>query len=187
MIPDTGTNLGKAIDKANEILKSKKVYKNRIIVLVTDGEDKSQPGTKIEGSDLIVWGVGTKEGGPIFFRDEMGQMSGYVSKDRKLFSNPDEPSLVISRLEEGYLKKLASKNNGEYYNISLDPDAPKQLVEKINTIEKNSNKALKEISKKDGYQFFLAPALLLFLLDVFLIETIVARRMRIPVPIPGKH
>jgi Ca-activated chloride channel homolog len=170
MIPDTGTNLGKAIDKANEILKSKKILKNRIIVLVTDGEDKSQPSKSLESGELLVWGVGTKEGGPIFYQDEMGKLSGFVSKDRKLYPNATDPNVVISKLEEGYLKRLSSKNDGEYYNISMDPQAPRLLLDKINSIEKNSNKVLKEIARKDGYQYFLGLALFLLLVDILFFE-----------------
>jgi Ca-activated chloride channel family protein len=178
MIPDTGTNLAKAIDKANELLKSRRVLKNKILVLVTDGEDKAHPKARLEGSELVIWGVGTKQGGPIFYQDEAGRILGYVSKDRRLYSKPDSPDVIISHLEESYLRNLASKNNAEYYNIAIDPDAPKKLVEKISNLEKNSNKVLKEISKKDGYQFFIAPAFLLLLLDVCLIEWLVLKKMK---------
>ena len=56
MIPNAGTNISKAMTKADEILKSSKIKRNKILVIVTDGEDmKGGFGSKVE-AEVLIWG-----------------------------------------------------------------------------------------------------------------------------------
>ncbi len=169
IIPDKGTNLLKALKKTEEILKSKKIQKNKLVVLVTDGEDQSASLYKLN-FPLMIWGVGTTRGGVIFYKDETSNISGYVSKDRKLYPNPNDGQVILSHLEESYLKKLALKNDGDYLNLSVESNLGNKILTKLNSIEKNANQVLQDALKKDGYFYFLTPALILMLLEITLLE-----------------
>lgn len=177
MIPDTGTELSAAFDKANKLLSSDRIYKNRLLVLITDGESRNQKIPSVSGSDLLVWGVGTTKGGNIFYKDESNNISGYITKERKLFPYPNEPGLVVSKLDEIYLKKIASRNNGVYANITENPSIVDKLLETIDSMEKNNHKVLKEMLRKDGYQYFLGIVVLLLLLDIVLLEPLLKKNL----------
>lgn len=174
IIPDKGTNLLKAFKKTEEILKSKKIQKNKLVVLVTDGEDQSAVLYKLD-TPLIIWGVGTTNGGVIFYKDDTSNISGYVSKDRKLYPSPNDGQVIVSRLNETYLKKLASKNNAEYLNLSTEPHLANKIFDKLSSIEKNANQVLQETLQKDEYHYPLALALFLMLLDLSLLELLVRK------------
>lgn len=174
IIPDKGTNLLKAFKKTEEILKSKKVQKNKLVVLVTDGEDQSASLYKLD-VPLMIWGVGTTRGGVIFYKDETSNISGYVSKDRKLYPSPNDGQVIISRLDESYLKKLASKNNAEYINLSTEPHLANKIFDKLSSVEKNANQVLQDTLQRDGYHYLLAPALVLMFLDLSILELLVKK------------
>lgn len=178
MIPEKGTNLLKALKKANEFLKSKKVQKNKLVILVTDGEDKSANLYDLE-VPLVIWGVGTTKGGAIFYKDEQARISGYVSKDRKLYPSLTDGQVVISKLDEAYLKKLAARNNGEYWNLSSDPLSHSYILKKIDSIEKNANQVLQEALQRDGYHYFLIPAIALLFFELTVVEMFLRKFLRI--------
>jgi Ca-activated chloride channel homolog len=170
MIPDTGTNLKKAFEKSEEMLKSSKVYRNRILVLVSDGEDMREYYPSEPSADLIILGIGSTEGSLIRYKDETTGLSGFITKEGKLSGDINDPMLIKSALNEEYLRKMAQKWNGEYVNLTLNPGGAEILKEKVESMEKNTEKILQDISKKDGYQYFLFPALLLLLVDIIFLE-----------------
>lgn len=175
MIPNTGTNLKKAFAKAEEIFKSGKVLRNKILVLVTDGEDiKGSTPSKI-GADLLIWGVGTEEGGNIFYKDEQSGISGYVTRSGNLIADKSNTDLIRTRLDEEYLLELSAIQNAEYANITSQPQSADQLLAKISSMTKNTSSKLSNLFKKDGYQYFLFPAILLLLLDMTLIDFLFRR------------
>jgi Ca-activated chloride channel family protein len=176
MIPDSGTELEAALEKAGKILKSDRIYKNKLVVLITDGESRNQNVPSLSGVELLVWGVGTTKGGNIFYKDEASNISGYVTQEKKLHPYPNEPGLVVSKLDESYLRKIASKNQGVYTNITENPILIDKLTEKIQSMEKNANKVLKDLVRKDGYQYFLSVAIFLLLIDLLVLELIFHKR-----------
>ncbi|TGK39328.1 VWA domain-containing protein, partial [Leptospira gomenensis] len=62
MIGDRGTDLAKAFQKAEDLLNSDKVFRNRILILVTDGEDIGDPETVKFPASFQIWGAGTSTG-----------------------------------------------------------------------------------------------------------------------------
>ncbi|MCB1179532.1 MAG: VWA domain-containing protein, partial [Leptospiraceae bacterium] len=177
MIPDTGTNMKLAFEKADKILNSNKIFKNKVVVFVSDGEDKNKSIPSISDTEFIVWGIGTEEGGNIFYKDESNNVSGYVTMNRKLSPFQGESNLVVSKLQESYLKKIAYKNNGKYFNISKNPSLADEILKIIDEMGKNTNKKLNNILKKDGYQYFLVIGLILLILEVMGFEIILKRKL----------
>lgn len=77
---------------------------------------------------------------------------------------------VITRLGEETLKEIAKTANGEY----LDGSNTKTVVDRVKVILGGMNKKEFEAKQftdfKDQFQWFLAGALFLLVLDVFLLE-----------------
>ncbi len=177
VIPDTGTDLVSAFDKAKTVLDSKKVYRNRVVVLVTDGEnfEKSLP-SKLP-ADLLIWGLGTTRGGLIYYEDPNTGISGYLSKNGMLVNSTNAPDLVVSKLDETYLKKLADSQRATYINLSKGNFATDALLKTVTSMQKNSNQNLQNLIKKDGYQYFLYPALFLLLIDILVLDVILYKKL----------
>lgn len=170
MVSSMGTNIEKAITKANEILKSTKVKRNRLVVIVTDGEDiKGGVGEKLN-SEVLIWGLGTEEGGPIYYKNPNSGQEGYLTKKGDLLKDQKDPELVITRLDKDFLYKLASKNNADLVLLSSTSNPEESILNKISDMEKNTNSEITNLNRKDGYQYFLFFAILLILFDMFVIE-----------------
>lgn len=170
MIPDTGTNIKKAFEKADELLKSSKVYRNRIVVLVTDGEDTRESIPSEITASLIILGIGDTEGSFIRYKDETTGLSGFVTKEGKLSGNPGDPALIKSMLNDEYLKKIAAKMRGEFINLLSNPGGATSIIDKVAEMDKNTETVLKDISRRDGYQYLLVIAILFLLIDITILE-----------------
>lgn len=179
MIPDTSTDIQAAFQKTEDILKSKKVFRNKVVILVTDGENMNGSIPSRLSSDLIIWGVGTSKGGLIYYSDPIAGLSGYVTRNGMLVNNTSSPDLVISKLDEPYLKKLTDSQGAVYTNLSRNPNSSGLLLDKINSMQKNAGKHLLNLTKKDGYHFFMIPAFLLFILDIAVIELLLYRKLKL--------
>jgi Ca-activated chloride channel homolog len=168
MIPDTGTNINKGLEKLSDFVKTDQILKNKIIVLATDGEDSKDDLLNSMDIDMVIFGLGSKEGGLIKYKNESDGVTGYLTRDGKLTTNKNEKNLIVSASNEVYLKKIASKYNADYVNITENPASADLLINKVKEMEKNQLKSLQEVIKKDGYQYFLVPALFLLFLDLLL-------------------
>ncbi len=165
MVGKKGTNFGLAAGKAEEVLSSSKLLRNKIVVLVSDGEDNEESSPGKLNAELVVWGLGTKQGGPIYYSDSQTSSHGYVTVSGAL--NPDQngKDVIISNLNEENLKSFASLNSGEYYNLSQDSSGAYQLVDKIDSMKKNQTHILQKIRKEDGASIFLYLSLGCFFLE----------------------
>jgi len=113
-----GTSLTAAIELAAEKARQKEL-KTCALILVTDGEDlegdpilTARRLRESQGLRLFTVGVGTPAGAKVPIREARGRFRGYV-KDRA-------GGEIISRLDEGYLTKLAEAGGGRY--VPLGPD-----------------------------------------------------------------
>ena len=178
MIPNTGTNLKRAFSKAEEIFKSGRVFRNKVLVLVTDGEDiKGSTPSKLD-ADIVIWGVGTERGGNIYYKNEQSGVAGFVTKSGNLINNQNDPELVRTKLDEEFLLDLTSIQRADYTNISANPTGADNLLTKIQSMNKNTSSKLSNLFKKDGYQYFLYPAVILLLLDLSILEYFLQRSMK---------
>ncbi len=168
MVGRKGTDLSKSIGKANEILSSGKVLKNRIAVIISDGEDhETLVNPKIDAA-VQVWGIGTQEGGTIYFGDENSKSSGFVTKNGGLTTNEKSEDVIISSIDETRLKTLAEDNSGEYYNITYESLGAYRLLDKIADMEKNQTVLLQKIRKEEGASVFLILSVLFLFSERFL-------------------
>ncbi|MCZ8343721.1 MAG: VWA domain-containing protein [Leptospira sp.] len=159
-----GSDLNHAIGKTNEFIKRLSGLRSPIVIFVSDGEDHEGGQMEPILGDLLVWGVGTQEGGPIEFRNQSTSTGGYVTKYGGL-SESFQDDLIISKLNEDYLMRLASISNGSYYNLTNETEATQALLNKIKMSEKDTRLILERIYKEDGANDYLFFSLLLFFLE----------------------
>lgn len=106
LIPVPGTDLGAALDTALSAFDMQKET-DRVILLITDGEDHEGKGLEAAGRAsekevrVYVFGVGDPAGGPV-----PGEEGGF-RKDR-------EGKMILSRLREASLREIASATGGRY-------------------------------------------------------------------------
>lgn len=166
MVSSEGTAIYEAIALSKTFYDDEE-QKNRILFLVSDGEDHGGNIAQIaaeaaeKGIRIYPIGIGTVEGGPIPIRRN-GVLQHYMR------DNNNEQ--VISKLGEETLKEIASITKGEY----LDGRNTKEVVDRVKAIlggmDKEEFETLEFTDFKDQFQWFLGGALFLLVLDVFLLE-----------------
>lgn len=166
MVSSQGTAITEAIQMAQTFYDDEG-QTNRVLFIISDGEDHGGNISEIaeeareKGIRIFTIGVGTLEGGPIPIK-ENGILQ-YYKRDQ----NNEQ---VITRLGEETLKEIAKTTNGEY----IDGSNTKAVVDRVKVIlggmDKEEFEAKQFTDFKDQFQWFLAGALFLLVLDVFLLE-----------------
>lgn len=164
-VPVQGTDIADALQQSDKAMDTKeKKYKS--IVLISDGEDHEKNAEsmakKLNDDGVIIYtvGIGTAAGGPIpdpvtnsFKTDENGQT-------------------VITKLNAAALESIARAANGRYMQLENPEEDANLISGELNSMEK------KEMLSNNGYKtyfsfypFFLAPALILLIISLFIPET----------------
>lgn len=170
MIVDSGTNIAEGVELAGKILQSGKLYRNHLVVLVSDGENMTgDMPTQIQ-SDFIVAAAGTEAGGAIYYSSENG--TGYITKDRRIVQEKN-PNLVISKRNSDVLKEIADSQNGSYVEVY---HLAEEIISKVSRMEKNKIDILGKANQNLNHNLLFA-AIFLMLLDWFVIEYLIYREL----------
>ncbi|MCK9582498.1 MAG: VWA domain-containing protein [Endomicrobiales bacterium] len=165
LIPLAGTSIGKAISLSLSGLE-KTAPKAKAIVLLTDGEDHNSgpidaaKSAAASGVKIFVIGFGKANGEPIPVEDENGNFTGY-KKD-------SSGQVVMSKLNEELLSQIASITGGAYIRSVdgyVDTDA---IARAVNGLDKQKLSSKMNRQLVDRFQYFLALALLCFLIEFIL-------------------
>jgi Ca-activated chloride channel family protein len=166
MVSSQGTAITEAITMAKTYYDDEE-QTNRVLFIISDGEDHEGNIAEMaeeaasEGIKIYTIGVGTKTGGPIPIKRN-GVLQSY-----KRDQNNEQ---VITRLGEETLKEIAERGNGSY----IDGNNTKEVVEEVtailNGMDKKEFDAKQFTDFKDQFQWFLAGALFLLIVDVLLLE-----------------
>lgn len=152
------TDLAAPITKALDVYERMPTKKNKILVLLTDGEDLAgnkqsmQQRAHDAGLSLFVMGFGTQEGAPIPCYDEQGIQTGHIT-------NADG-SIVISRLCEDTLRDLVAAIGGQYIPYQVQGTHISQLVHAVEQYEKELFRETSVNKKKLQYPWFIGGALI---------------------------
>lgn len=160
LLPTSGSNPCTALNLAYQKLIQESDMSNRSksIILLSDGENQSDCDGLLTnnirrfGISTYIVGVGTKSGISIL-------ENGVSLKD-------DQGKIVITKLDETFLKSLANQTRGNYYKINNEKNEINQLVTDINNSESTliDTRTVTIVSNK--YFYFLGAALLLLILDI---------------------
>ncbi|TGM58841.1 VWA domain-containing protein BatB [Leptospira adleri] len=178
MVGDRGTDLKKAFQKAEDLLNSEKVFRNRILILVTDGEDQNDPELVSFPANFQIWAAGTETGGPIAYNDEESGLSGYLLRDGTLSPNANIPGVIRSKMNPAFLRELAGKNNGALYSLETNPPDVESFQKEIRSLEENLYSRRKDLKRAEGSAKYLLVAILCMLLDWIFVETFLFSRKK---------
>ena len=164
MLSSQGTAIQDAIRLASSYYDDNQPT-SRLLFIISDGEDHGMGASEIaqeatnKGIKIYTIGVGTPKGGPIPIK-ENGKVISY-KKDR-------QGETVITQLNAQLLEEIAQNGGGVY----LNGDNTKAVVDKVEEIlkgvEKSEFETQKMVDYKDQFQWFLAVAIILLFLDVFI-------------------
>ncbi len=165
IVPTQGTAISEAIElAANSFGESKH---NKAIVVITDGEDHE--GNVLEQAEAAVKknitiytiGMGLPEGAPIpIFSGDI--QTGY-RKDR-------DGQTIMSKLDETLLQRVAGIGKGMYVRATTSETGLKKIFDDIGKIQKSEIEEKQFSDYEDRFQYFVALALFLLILDLFVFE-----------------
>jgi Ca-activated chloride channel homolog len=164
LVPSSGTDfappLRMALSKLEDNEGPSTQQKSKVIVLISDGEDFGEETNEIakevedKGYKLFTLGVGTEKGSQI--------TAGRGYKTDK------QGNTVISKLNTSSLKALASKTDGEYFEINESRNDVNKLINTISKIEGQMRDARVIDASANRYYYFLLAALILLALDILI-------------------
>jgi Ca-activated chloride channel homolog len=167
LIPVAGTDIGDAIKKAMEAFERKE-RKHKVLILITDGESHEGDALKVaeeaekEGIVIYCVGIGSPSGQPIPEMDEGGRNSGF-KKDR-------QGEVVITKLDEITLEKIALQTGGKYWKSSTGEDELEKIYEEISKMEKKELGSLQFSQFEDRFQYVLICAIFFLVFEIFISE-----------------
>lgn len=166
IIPTQGTAIGAAVRLSMESF-GQDVGKNKAIIVITDGENHEDDAVKAveeaadRGISVNTIGMGSPSGSPIpVYRN--GTQVGF-KKDK-------EGNTVITKLNEQMLQELASTGNGAYVHASNSETGLNAILDEVNKLEKKNYESKMYSDYDDKFYYFLAPALLLIILELLISE-----------------
>ncbi len=139
----------------------------KAIILFSDGEDHENANfdvsklTKAKNVKIITVGIGTVNGGNIEYADEFGFQQ--VKRDKN-------GQIVITKLHEEVLQKIASESNGTYVYENQISKAVSSIKSALASVEQQEFKAQQLAQKQSQFQWFLGIAFLLLLIDFFMVN-----------------
>jgi len=165
IIPIPGTALGEAIKKAVTCY-SQKDRKHKVLILITDGEDhagkplEAAKAALKEGVVIYTVGLGSRQGVPIPVLDERGNRTGF-KKDR-------DGHVVMTKLDEATLQKIALETGGKYYRATSGEVELTKIYKDILKMEKKSLSSHQYTQFEDRFQPFILFAILLLFAEILL-------------------
>ncbi len=166
MVNVQGTAIGSAIELADESF-TKNNDKNKALIIITDGENHEDDAIKLakeankKGIIISTIGLGSTKGTPIPIIDRFG---------RKDYRRDKEGKVVMTKLNEDLLTKIAVSGGGEYIHAGNSNFGLSSIVDNINNMDKQEFDSKVFSDYEDRFQYFIGFALFLMLLELVLLE-----------------
>lgn len=167
MLSSQGTAINQAIELAATYYDDEE-QTNRVLFVISDGEDHSEGAVldavelaTEQGIQVYTIGVGGTKGAPIPIK-----RNGIVESLKKDI----EGEVVITRLNEEILIEIAEEGNGAYIEGENTAAAVEAIQEILSQMDKKEFEAKQFAEFQDQFQWFLGGALILLLLDIFVLE-----------------
>ncbi|HTB07882.1 MAG TPA: VWA domain-containing protein [Bacteroidia bacterium] len=169
MIAVQGTSIGSALDMSADMLMNQAggaVGRSKSIVLITDGENfeddalRAAKAAAEQGIVVHTIGMGSEEGAPIPTTN--GGVSGFM-KDK-------DGNTVVTKLDIQLLQQIAAASGGTCVRATTSDAGLNSILGQINRMGKKimAEKVYKDYDEQ--YEWFIIPALLLLLIDIFITE-----------------
>lgn len=167
VVPVPGTAIGSAIKRAMESFDFKETT-TKVIVIVTDGENTE--GDAFEAAEdaakkgvlLYTIGMGSPAGTPIPIYNASGQQVDF-KKDRS-------GSIVVTKLDEASLERIATIGDGKYFRGTNAQDELNEIYKNISSLQKKEFGVKQFTDYEDRFQYFLAAGIILLIAEFFISE-----------------
>ena len=163
LIPTQGTAIGAALQTAIRSFGSQESDAGRAIILITDGENHEDDAIAAAkqahelGIQVFVIGIGKPEGSPI----PVPGTNDYI-KDRG-------GQVVVSRLNEEMCQEIAQAGKGAYVRCDNTNTAMRALQQELDRIATTDLETTVYADYNERYQSFVLIALLLLVIDFFIL------------------
>lgn len=163
IVPKQGTAIGSAIELALSSF-SPESKTSKVIVVISDGEnheDDPVEAAKLAAEQGVIVhtiGIGSPDGAPIPF----GPNNSFL-KDEK-------GEVVVTRLDEETLSKIAVVGNGKYVRATNSQIGLIPLFENINKMQRTEFKDKIYSEYNEQFQYILALALLILAIEFIVLE-----------------
>ena len=165
LVASQGTAIAEAVNLALKSFPDE--AHSRAIIIISDGEDhendaalKAAQEAAKQGVHIYTIGMGLPEGAPIPVYNQYGHQTGY-RKDQN-------GNTIITRLDEQMLQKIASAGNGLYVRASNSNVGLSKIYEDISKLDKTEIDAKVFTDYEDQFQWFVAAAIILLLIEIFI-------------------
>lgn len=172
LIPVPGTAIAEAIERAAAAF-SQEERQHKVLLLITDGEDhegkplEAAKEAARQGVVIYTVGLGSRQGVPIPVFDARGRRDG--------FKKDENGQVVMTSLDALTLEKIALETGGKYYRASPGEAELDKIYDHILGMEKKDLASRNFAQFEDRFQFLLAAAVMLLIIELFLPEK---RRLR---------
>ncbi|MEJ7626387.1 MAG: VWA domain-containing protein [Ferruginibacter sp.] len=162
-VPTQGTVIGEALKMCHLSFNSQE-KKYKAVILLSDGEDHEESAIKQaeqmseQGVVIHTVGVGTVQGSSI-----PDPETGDLKKD-------NAGNVVVTRLNEEPLKNIASIGKGQYQLFSSTDAVVSNLIAQLKTMDQRNITDKSLFNYKSYFQYFLALAFLLLVIELFISE-----------------
>ena len=166
MLSSQGTSIVEAIELSKGYFDDEN-QTNRVLCILSDGEDheydENQFISTLSDSAIIILsvGLGSTKGAPIPIKE---------NNIVKSYKKDDKGEVVITKLNDELLKKIATQSSGKYIkgdNTSLVVD---EIINELKEMDKKEFESKQFVSFKDQFQWFLGAGLLLFLVNSIIFD-----------------
>ena len=172
-VPVQGTALGEAINTAIKSFSSEAQMQqdNKAIILITDGEnheDDAVAAAKMAaevGIKVFCIGVGSPEGKPIPYGP-----NGDLMKDK-------DGNIVVTKLNEKILEEVAIAGGGAYVRAGNAEFGLNPIIDELKQLQQQQFKSVVFEDFEEQYMYFFAIALVFLLLEFFVGNRRVGRKM----------
>lgn len=168
IVEQQGTAIGAAIDLAlSSYNLEEESVNSRAIIVITDGENFEDDAIAAaeeamkKNVKVHAIGVGSMEGSPIPIVRANGQVD---------YHRDSQGNVVVSKMDEPYLQKLAASGKGIYVRASTSDMGLSKIMNEIDKMDKKEYDSVEYTDYDDAFYYFLALALFLLCIDFLILE-----------------
>jgi len=165
IVPKQGTAIGAAINLGVKSF-SPGEGKSKAMIIITDGENheddpvKDAEDASKAGIVIHTIGIGSTDGVPI----------PVINNGRKDYLKDVDGNIVITKLDEEILKKIALSTNGNYVRASNSNIGLDEIYAQIKKMKKQDLESTMYTEYNDQFQIFAAIALFLLIVDFIIMD-----------------
>ncbi|MFO7892407.1 MAG: VWA domain-containing protein [Longimicrobiales bacterium] len=167
IVSQGGSSLAAAVEQATDLALGRDEARQGSVLLVTDGEELDDEDAVIRAAEraarlgitVHAVGVGTPEGAPIP-EETVGPAGGGVER----YKRDAEGEIVISRLNEPLLRRVAELTDGRYLRLG-EAGGTDAVLRTLQGLDRSEGRVEQQVREKERYAWFVAVALVLLLMD----------------------